>query len=433
LKLIDLGGVRRVDDDQSAIYGTIGFQAPEVGDVGPSVASDIYTIGRTLAVLTMEFRGYQNTYVSSLPPVEDTPLFERYDSLYRVLEKATAPNPDDRFQTADELRDQLIGVLREVVAVDSGDPSAAHSNPSELFGAPTATGGDLAWNDLPALRVDRADPSAAWLAGVSIVAGEDRLRVLEQAPQETVEVRLAKARAAIDAGQYNAADNMIDELLTQNPWEWRAVWNSGLAAFARGRGDVAITAFNTVLSQVPGELAPKLALALACEQGGADDVAEYLYAVCAATDANYVAPAAFGLARTRAKRGDIQGSLAALDLVAPTSGAFVAARRRRAQLLIQGGHGLADLTAAAQSIEHVGIDPRDRQIALVAIFTSALTDVRKNGEQPKAMVAGVPATEPALRAAAEQAYRELAALTPDRHERIELVDAANAVRPRTLV
>ena len=67
LKLIDLGGVRRVDDDESAIYGTVGFQAPEVADVGPSVASDIFTIGRTLAVLAMEFRGYQSTYVATLP------------------------------------------------------------------------------------------------------------------------------------------------------------------------------------------------------------------------------------------------------------------------------------------------------------------------------------------------------------------------------
>ncbi len=30
MKLIDLGGVRRIDDDESAIYGTVGYQAPEV-------------------------------------------------------------------------------------------------------------------------------------------------------------------------------------------------------------------------------------------------------------------------------------------------------------------------------------------------------------------------------------------------------------------
>ena len=51
VKLIDMGGVRRLDDDESAIYGTVGYQAPEVAQVGTSVASDIYTIGRTLLVL----------------------------------------------------------------------------------------------------------------------------------------------------------------------------------------------------------------------------------------------------------------------------------------------------------------------------------------------------------------------------------------------
>ena len=43
-------------------------------NTSPSVASDIYTVGRTLAVLMMEFRGYQSTYVKSLPPVDDTAL-----------------------------------------------------------------------------------------------------------------------------------------------------------------------------------------------------------------------------------------------------------------------------------------------------------------------------------------------------------------------
>src|SRR5690606_28816450 len=40
VKLIDLGGVRRQDDLESPIYGTVGYQAPEVAEVGPSVASD---------------------------------------------------------------------------------------------------------------------------------------------------------------------------------------------------------------------------------------------------------------------------------------------------------------------------------------------------------------------------------------------------------
>ena len=59
LKIIDVGGVRRIDDEEATIYGTIGYQAPEVADAGPSVASDLYTVGRMLAVLLLDFRGYQ--------------------------------------------------------------------------------------------------------------------------------------------------------------------------------------------------------------------------------------------------------------------------------------------------------------------------------------------------------------------------------------
>jgi serine/threonine-protein kinase PknG len=268
---------------------------------------------------------------------------------------------------------------------------------------------------------------------VSLGTGEELLRVLEQAPEQTVEVQLAKARAAVDAGLFPEAERLIDGVLAENPWEWRAVWISGLAALAQGNLEAAQTAFNTVLGQVPGELAPKLALALACEKAGVDDVAEYLYAVCAATDANYVAPAAFGLARTREKRGDVTSSLAALDLVAPTSGAYVAARRRRAELLTAPGRSLGDFAAAAASIEHLAIDPRDRQEALVAILTAALGEVLRNGDQPTARIGNVKATETELRTATERAYRELATLTPDRDLRIELVDRANTVRPRTLV
>ena len=95
VKLIDLGGVRRIDDNESAIYGTVGYQAPEIATLGPSVASDIYTIGRTLAVLLLEFRGHQSTYVKSLPPVDDTDVFQRYDSPV----PGAAPRPRPRTGT----------------------------------------------------------------------------------------------------------------------------------------------------------------------------------------------------------------------------------------------------------------------------------------------------------------------------------------------
>ncbi|MFH8986774.1 tetratricopeptide repeat protein [Streptomyces sp. NPDC017940] len=131
LKLIDMGAVRRMDDDESAIYGTVGYQAPEVAEVGPSVASDLYTVARTLAVLTFDFQGYTNVFADSLPDPDHIEVFRTYESFYRLLVRATDPDPGRRFSSAQEMAEQLTGVLREVVAVQSGRPRPALST---LFG-----------------------------------------------------------------------------------------------------------------------------------------------------------------------------------------------------------------------------------------------------------------------------------------------------------
>ncbi|MFD6562148.1 serine/threonine protein kinase, partial [Streptomyces albidoflavus] len=131
LKLIDMGAVRRMDDEESAIYGTVGYQAPEVATHGPSVASDLYTVARTLAVLTFDFQGYTSVYADSLPDPHDVPVLWTYESFYRLLIRATDPDPTRRFATAEEMAEQLTGVLREVVALQSGRP---HPAVSTLFG-----------------------------------------------------------------------------------------------------------------------------------------------------------------------------------------------------------------------------------------------------------------------------------------------------------
>jgi serine/threonine-protein kinase PknG len=131
LKLIDMGAVRRMDDDESAIYGTVGYQAPEVAEVGPSVASDLYTVARTLAVLTFDFQGYTTVYADCLPDPDTVEVLGRYESFYRLLVRATDPDPARRFASAQEMAEQLTGVLREVVALRTGRPRPALST---LFG-----------------------------------------------------------------------------------------------------------------------------------------------------------------------------------------------------------------------------------------------------------------------------------------------------------
>ncbi len=259
VKLIDLGGVRRMDDQESAIYGTVGYQAPEVAQVGTTVASDIYTIGRTLLVLMMEFRGYQTKYVASLPPVDETPLFAEHDSLYRLLAKTCAPDPADRFGSVDELRVQMLGVLREVVA-ENTPGTALTSAASVLFEAPAITTDALEWYELPPLRADTSDPQYPWLSNISLDDPAARLRELRRAPAATAEVLLASCHAALELGKPEFVDEFVNAMLGNDPWEWRAVWVSGLASLQRQDFSAAQASFNAVYGQVPGELAPKLAL-----------------------------------------------------------------------------------------------------------------------------------------------------------------------------
>ncbi len=360
VKLIDMGGVRRITDEESAIFGTVGYQAPEVPQVGTSVASDIYTIGRTLVVLCMEFRGYQGTYLHTLPPPDTTPLFQQHDSLYQLIAKCCAADPADRFASAEELRTQLLGVLREVVAARTAG-TALTSAASPLFEAPTTSASALDWSQLPGLRPDPSDPQYSWLTSVGDAEPAELLKALEQAPEESAEVLLRRARAAIDLGDTALARTSTAQLLTQDPWEWRALWLDGLAAMKDQDWEAAKAAFSAVYQQVPGELGPKLALAIACENGELPEVAEGLYATCAATDAAYAAPAAFGMARVRAASGDTAGAVRALDLVPSTSRGYPESRQLRADVLLAGApDDLAVLDQALTSIASVRMDPGER-------------------------------------------------------------------------
>jgi len=408
VKLIDLGGVRRVDDEVSAVFGTVGYQAPEVPVDGPSVASDVFTVGRTLANLVLDFRGNTTTYATSLPPVSEHPVLARYDSFYRLLAKACADDPDDRFASMDELRVQMLGVLREVVATDRGGPARGTST-SLLFASLAVDGADrpLRAAELPLLRPDEHDPMYTWLAGITVDEPGRRFEVLSQAPQTTPEVLIAQAHAATARAydQVTEAYGQAAEIFTKNqrrhiwsdraqraagqlldldPWDWRAVWLSGLVELGQGQTLAARESFSTVYGQVPGELAPKLALATCCELSGETDLAESLYQVCAATDTTYTSPAAFGLARIRQRRGDTDGALAALDLVGPTLASHPQAQAMRARLAAGG-----DLTVVPAAAEPSTARPDAQQDVRTAAARQArrprVVDRRKIDPQTSAV------------------------------------------------
>ena len=439
LKLIDLGAVRRIDDATGSVYGTVGFQAPEIADLGPSVASDLYTVARTLAVLILDFKGYQTTYRASLPPLSEQPLLAGSDSLYRWLLKGTATGPDDRFQSADEMAEQLLGVLRELVAAEEGTPKPAAST---WFNADTA--GSVAeidrpdWRSLPTLKVNPDDTAAALLATLPVGDPAGLVAVLAATPAPTVEVRLRLARAQIEAGRGPEAAATLDGLAADDPWEWRVSWYRGLLALAGGDAAEARGQFDRVDGDVPGELAPKLALAMAAEQAGDLGAAARFYDVVSRTDSSFTT-ATYGLARCLAAMGDRDAAVAAYTRVAPTSSAYVDAQLRAARILVAttagAPPGADDLVQASTTVNRLTLDAEQRARTTSNLLEAALDLVQAGLVAPSGdiTIVGSALEIQSLRRGLERAYRDLARLADTTEERIRLVDRANRVRPVTVV
>lgn len=281
LKIIDMGAVRRLDDD-GPIYGTIGYQAPEIATDGPTPASDLYTVARTLAVLSFDFQGYSTTYREELPGPEDVPLFAEYESYYRFLVRATDPDPARRFSSAEEMADQLTGVLREILALKDGRPRPALSTlfgpelrvvdtqlvtGSAVAGAPAANGPAAApvlpptpdpatvpalagggprvavldpaaaALALPVPRVDPGDPNAGFLAALVGTAPEEALAALAGAPAESLERTLRELRAHLELGQPDSARATLTTLENDHQGDWRVLWYRGLTALTAAAAD----------------------------------------------------------------------------------------------------------------------------------------------------------------------------------------------------
>jgi serine/threonine-protein kinase PknG len=450
LKLLDLGAVRRADDTVSAIYGTPGYQAPEVPKTGPSIASDIYTVGRTLAVLSFGLPGFTTTYAERLPDRAEVPLLVAEESFDRLLRRATHRDPERRFASAAEMTEQMRGVLREVLSAVDGtprpEPSTQFTGERRVFGAGDQPApADLA-SALPLPQLDLTDQGAGFLATLSTTDPGDLVDVLESAPVRTAEVALRLVRARIDQGDLHGAAKDLDALAQTDPYDWRVDWYRGLAALAGGRPADARAAFDAVYSALPGEPAAKLALAAAEElRAGPGDAeaAARRYERVWRTDHGYVS-AAFGLARLRLAQGDRAGCVAVLDEVPDSSSQYMTAqvaavRARLGAELAQLAE--ADLLEASGRLERLRLDVERRAWLAAEMLERSLGWVRdaQRGARRTATgtgtgtVLGHQLTERALRLGLEQSYRALAKMARDDAERVRWVDRANSVRPRTWV
>ncbi|MEU4283291.1 serine/threonine-protein kinase [Nocardiopsis dassonvillei] len=450
IKLIDLGGVRRMDDTVSPVYTTPGYRVPEeeLRGPGPTVSADLYSVGRALAVLSFRF-SFMRDHPHSIPPRETVPLLQRHPSFDRLLRRATHSEPELRFHDAEDMADQLTGVLREVLSDLEGTP---HPAPSTLFGAenPAARPDPGAHNAdrmllappptdaaalLPAPLIDQSDPAAQHLRGFQTLPPEELVPALRAMPSPTPETLLMLVRALVTVGRQGEAMDVLQRFSEVVPGDWRTMWYLAVAELSTGRFRDARDHFDELYDHLPGELAPKLALALACERTGEHETAARLFRAVWNTDRSFVS-AAFGLARIRLVQGDRAAATAVLDTVPELSRLHVHAQTALIAVLAahHQGTGAADFVQAGRRLERIGLDGESADRLAVRVLESALGWLGAGAGAPAGEeLLGAPFTENGVRANLERRYRALAQRAVAPSERYELVDRANSLRPVTLL
>jgi serine/threonine-protein kinase PknG len=455
LKLIDLGGVMRMDDEDSPIYGTVGYKAPEIETTGPSPASDLYTVGRALAIMTFEFAGYTSTYEYRLPDPARVPVLAEHGAFYRLLQRATNTDPRRRFSSAADMADQLTGVLRQVLSASDGVPRPAFSSrftpelmaigARSIAGAVHLPSGAEIASGLPVPLVDTTDQAAGYLATLGALEPTQQLESLQTMTSagsvtlgsmgDGIEVYLALARAQLALGDAAGAEQVLTDLAGRGLDDWRVTWFRGLAHLHFGRLKEAWAAFDDVDSALAGELAPKLALALVAEARGDGVAAARHFAAVWQTDRSYVS-AAFGLARVRFATGDSHGAVEVLSLIPDSSVHFQAAQVAAIRAVLAPA-GPAGLTArapydAAARITRLRLDGPTQHTLTTEVLSAALAMVRAGTAAGNGQLMGHDPTETGLRLGLESSYRALARLAATQDDRYALVDLANGIRPRTL-
>lgn len=476
IKIIDLGAVRRVDDRESPVIGTRGYQVPddEIREHGPTVRSDLFTVARTLNDL---FDASVDAAMAG-----SSPVWMAVESFRRLVNRATAAY-DQRFPDAQQMSRQLAGVLREAVALRTYQRRTEESTifeasaelvdgglaeippverwtrrlPVDVAAAPTA---ETVACRLPEPRPAADDPAAAFLTDLRApdpASLLDRLRQdHDSVPVGSVEVELCQCRAYLrlhdpDRAKLHlaAASEILGTVAAS--LDWRVSWHAALIDLATGRPREARAGFDAVYAALPGEVAPKLALGLCHELlGERDDADQFLKTVWWRD--THQASAAFGLARLQLRAADRTRAVAILDEVPPTSRYFDAARVAAVRALFEtlpgGRRPTADqrptaeqLTEAASRLPGLHLDggapDGDGRRRLTAALQEAALDHLLGGGPPPgvaaAAVLGRPVTETGLRSLLDTSYREIARQAGSADDHGVLVDRANTVRPQTLL
>jgi len=415
-------------------------------------------------------------YEPGIPSPADEPLMYKHDNLYRLLRRATDPNPKRRFTSATDMSVQLMGVLREILSEREGREypflSTQFSPQRNTFGITKEVARtdflrdgrvhDFLLNPeslaeaVPLPLPDPDDPGIQLVTATSYSTPQERIDKLMVALQDpesparhSTEVPLAIVRAYIDAGEPSVAKNILTQM-HPHILDWRYEWYHGITSLLKHHYRPAYKHFDKVLDSLPGEIGPKLALASTSELIVQEEpdmslaekeewqaIARSYYRTCWRSDHTTVS-AGFGLARQLNHLGEVDqavntlGELLSNNRHYPTAvltAVLMMVRRPPSELTEDTLIQAADMLLTLPETE-----PRIRQVRIV-VLEAALRWLRYNklsyAEHHK-KIFNLNFSSNGVRGGLERSLRILARNAPTRLHRYRLVDMANTLRPFTL-
>jgi serine/threonine-protein kinase PknG len=288
---------------------------------------------------------------------------------------------------------------------------------------------------LPVPQPDDTDPAAVFLSTVTATDPDEVIAQLRQAPRTSIEVALRRTLARMRQPRFTEADAALEIPPGADPADWRFQWCRGVLHLAAGQVEDAWHVFAMIRDLLPGELAPKLALAVCAEFLGKPALARHYYQTVWRTGHGFVG-AAFGVARTYAKEPGSGGTEDAIDVLEsiPESLRHHATARIEALHLRLHRPGLNEksLREAAKRLRELDLDPEQRLGQEIEVLQAARTWLANGGapviDDP---LLDIPLKPDAIGFALEDAYLKLRYHVPGRRERVTLVKSAHAARPRT--
>ncbi|HEY7124490.1 MAG TPA: tetratricopeptide repeat protein [Ktedonobacterales bacterium] len=408
LKLVDLGTVIKYGPKPDAVYGTPGFHAREAIK-NPSPETDLYSVCRALAYLVTQMDLGKPLF--GMPPAEHYRAFRDHPALYRLLVKGTHADPARRFHRAEDLSDQLAGVLRQIIGGAPGVPVS-----SRLFlSGPLATTGKLgqrgeALLDESDLAIGLLHTGDQALRMGNHASARDFYAQATRANPKSVDAHLRQAEVFIEQGEYTHALNQIGHAQRLAPTNWKLLWYLGRLMEAQGHFSEALEQYHDLLNELPGELPPQQALARVYARQGNHQVAITLYSGVLKADSGHT-EAIFGLTDSLVKLERWDEAVHVLSNVSEATARYVDAQLLLCKLYVT---HMTPLTVphaeqAAQVIAALAGHTEDPRFYLTrGDVYRALWQLAQQGKLPsKTKVPGLPdANWRTLGSAAEASYVE---------------------------